>query len=143
MGFTVLGFDTDAGKVERLNRGESYIRHISSSRLADLLKPREGTGQFAATHDMGRLGEPDVLIYLRAYASDRDAGAGPALCSEHHPRDCRLPASPATDFLRVHHLPWNHRGIAFAHLRFSIPGGGGFLPGLLSGTGSRGTPSFR
>jgi UDP-N-acetyl-D-glucosamine dehydrogenase len=62
MGFGVLGFDTDPNKVELLNRGESYIKHILSSRLADLLTPREGQGQFAATHDMGRLGEPDVLI---------------------------------------------------------------------------------
>jgi UDP-N-acetyl-D-glucosamine dehydrogenase len=62
VGFQVLGFDTDAGKVERLNRGESYIKHISSSRLAGLLTPREAAGGFAATHDMGRLGEPDVLI---------------------------------------------------------------------------------
>jgi UDP-N-acetyl-D-glucosamine dehydrogenase len=62
VGFQVLGFDTDAGKVERLNRGESYIKHIPSSRLAALLTPREGAGSFAATHDLGRLGEPDVLI---------------------------------------------------------------------------------
>ena len=62
VGFRVLGFDTDANKVERLNRGESYIKHIPSSRLAGLLTPREGQGQFAATHDLGRLGEPDVLI---------------------------------------------------------------------------------
>jgi UDP-N-acetyl-D-glucosamine dehydrogenase len=62
VGLQVLGFDTDAGKVERLNRGESYIKHISSPRLADLLTAREGAGRFAATHDMGRLGEPDVLI---------------------------------------------------------------------------------
>ena len=62
VGFQVLGFDTDAGKVERLNRGESYIKHIPSSRLAALLTPREGAGQFAATADLGRLGEPDVLI---------------------------------------------------------------------------------
>jgi UDP-N-acetyl-D-glucosamine dehydrogenase len=62
MGFGVLGFDTDPNKVELLNRGESYIKHILSSRVADLLTPREGQGQFAATHDMGRLGEPDVLI---------------------------------------------------------------------------------
>jgi len=32
VGFKVLGFDTDAVKVERLNRGESYIKHIPSSR---------------------------------------------------------------------------------------------------------------
>jgi len=62
VGFKVLGFDTDVGKVERLNRGESYIQHIPSSRLAALLAHGEGAGQFAATHDPGRLGEPDVLI---------------------------------------------------------------------------------
>jgi UDP-N-acetyl-D-glucosamine dehydrogenase len=62
MGFKVLGFDTDANKVELLNRGESYIKHIRSSRLAALLEPQAGQGQFAATHDLGRLGEPDVLI---------------------------------------------------------------------------------
>jgi UDP-N-acetyl-D-glucosamine dehydrogenase len=62
MGFKVLGFDTDVNKVELLNRGESYIKHIRSSRLAALLQPQEGEGQFAATHDLGRLGEPDVLI---------------------------------------------------------------------------------
>jgi UDP-N-acetyl-D-glucosamine dehydrogenase len=62
MGFKVLGFDTDANKVELLNRGESYIKHIRSSRLAALLEPQEGQGRFAATHDLGRLGEPDVLI---------------------------------------------------------------------------------
>src|SRR5512139_945005 len=62
VGFKVLGFDTDASKVERLNRGESYIQHITYSRLAARLTLREGAGRFAATHDLGRLGEPDILI---------------------------------------------------------------------------------
>ncbi|MFA4903826.1 MAG: nucleotide sugar dehydrogenase [Desulfobaccales bacterium] len=62
MGFSVLGFDTDVHKVELLNRGESYIKHIPGPRLAALLEPQEGQGQFAATHDQTRLGEPDVLI---------------------------------------------------------------------------------
>uniref|UniRef100_A0A7C5AL72 Nucleotide sugar dehydrogenase n=1 Tax=Desulfobacca acetoxidans TaxID=60893 RepID=A0A7C5AL72_9BACT len=60
-GFPVLGFDTDPVKVELLNRGESYIRHIPSARLLEILEgasPR----RFAATHDMDRLKEPDVLI---------------------------------------------------------------------------------
>jgi UDP-N-acetyl-D-glucosamine dehydrogenase len=57
VGFKVLGFDTDARKVAQLNRGESYIKHIPSGRLGELLD-----GRFAATHDMGRLGEPDILI---------------------------------------------------------------------------------
>ncbi len=62
VGFPVLGFDTDPHKVEKLNRGESYIKHIPAARLADLVKPRPGKPQFAATDDMSRLGEPDVLI---------------------------------------------------------------------------------
>ena len=34
-GFAVKGFDIDPGKVEQLNRGESYIPHISSEFLKD------------------------------------------------------------------------------------------------------------
>ena len=62
VGFPVLGFDTDTRKVERLNRGESYIKHIPAELLAAARQPREGKGQFAATSDLSRLGEPDVLI---------------------------------------------------------------------------------
>ncbi|MFZ2090018.1 MAG: NAD(P)-binding domain-containing protein, partial [Desulfobaccales bacterium] len=36
MGFSILGFDTDRDKVDRLNRGESYIKHIPSSRVAEM-----------------------------------------------------------------------------------------------------------
>jgi UDP-N-acetyl-D-glucosamine dehydrogenase len=62
VGFRVLGFDTDARKVEFLNRGESYIKHIPSEKLAQLAAPGQSSRQFAATSDMARLGEPDVLI---------------------------------------------------------------------------------
>jgi len=62
VGFPVLGFDTDAHKVELLNQGESYIKHIPGPRLAALLDPKQGQGRFDATHDQSRLGEPDVLI---------------------------------------------------------------------------------
>lgn len=61
VGFKVLGFDTDAQKVARLNRGESYIKYIPSSRLAELVQSPDGA-RFEATGDMARLGEPDVLI---------------------------------------------------------------------------------
>ncbi len=62
VGFRVLGFDTDPKKIEMLNRGESYIKHIPATRLAELAKPRPEGAQFAATCDMSRLGEPDALI---------------------------------------------------------------------------------
>jgi UDP-N-acetyl-D-glucosamine dehydrogenase len=61
-GFTVLGFDTDPEKVEKLNRGESYIKHIASSRLAELANLKAGPPRFRATTDMSRLAEPDALL---------------------------------------------------------------------------------
>ncbi|HSN55334.1 MAG TPA: NAD(P)-binding domain-containing protein, partial [Candidatus Sulfomarinibacteraceae bacterium] len=32
-GFRVLGFDTDPVKVDKLNRGECYIKHLDPTRL--------------------------------------------------------------------------------------------------------------
>ena len=57
-GFTVLGFDVDAVKVERLNRGESYIRHISAESISALRR----SGRFAATGDFVRFAELDAVI---------------------------------------------------------------------------------
>jgi UDP-N-acetyl-D-glucosamine dehydrogenase len=62
VGFPVLGFDTDPKKVELLNRGESYIKDIPSERLAKVQRSRQGKGKFSATADLGRLGEPEVLL---------------------------------------------------------------------------------
>jgi UDP-N-acetyl-D-glucosamine dehydrogenase len=56
-GFRVLGIDIDGAKIERLNRGESYINHIKS---ADIARARERG--FEATSDFTRAGEPDALI---------------------------------------------------------------------------------
>ncbi len=57
-GFQTLGFDVDAGKVERLLAGESYIAHISSEWIAACIA-RES---FEPTADMRRLGEADALV---------------------------------------------------------------------------------
>src|ERR1700732_4920154 len=45
-GFSVLGFDIDPTKVGQLRRGASYIGHIPSQMLGDMLKRG-----FAATTD--------------------------------------------------------------------------------------------
>ena len=58
VGFKILGFDSDVQKVESLNRGESYIKHIPSEGIARLRQSR----QLEATADMQRLSEPDVLL---------------------------------------------------------------------------------
>lgn len=57
-GQRIIGFDTDPKKVESLNRGESYIKHLGDSVAQSLTE----SGRFEATSDMSRLGEPDVLL---------------------------------------------------------------------------------
>lgn len=57
-GFPVLGFDVDATKVERLSRGEGYIKHLDPARVAAQVE----AGRLEATTDFARLGEPDAVI---------------------------------------------------------------------------------
>jgi UDP-N-acetyl-D-glucosamine dehydrogenase len=57
-GFPVRGFDIDDAKVARLNRGESYIRHIPADRVAELLQ----TERFHATSDPAVFEEVDVVV---------------------------------------------------------------------------------
>ncbi len=57
-GFRVLGFDADPSKVEALQAGRSYIRHIPSEVIAGWSSEE----RFDATADMTRLSEPDVLL---------------------------------------------------------------------------------
>jgi UDP-N-acetyl-D-glucosamine dehydrogenase len=57
VGYKVIGFDIDPDKVRTLTSGESYIRHISSERLAGA--NRSG---FLATTDFSKASEVDALI---------------------------------------------------------------------------------
>ena len=56
-GIAVLGFDVDASKVAKLQRGRSYIGHISD----DTVREMHDAG-FEATDRFARLDEPDVVI---------------------------------------------------------------------------------
>lgn len=57
-GATVLGFDVDAQKVDALMAGRSYIGHIPSGDVGEMVR----AGRFSATADFARLGEPDCII---------------------------------------------------------------------------------
>jgi UDP-N-acetyl-D-glucosamine dehydrogenase len=56
-GFKVLGFDTQAERVNSINKGKSYINDVSSNDLAKIIKAR----RFQSTAEMSRLGESDVI----------------------------------------------------------------------------------
>jgi UDP-N-acetyl-D-glucosamine dehydrogenase len=57
-GFTVVGFDIDAGKVAALEKGESYIRHIPANEVRQLV----ADGKFSPTTDFSRVKECDALL---------------------------------------------------------------------------------
>lgn len=57
-GCPVLAFDLDTAKIDALVKGESYIRHIQGARIAPLVEAEK----LAATADLARLGEADVVL---------------------------------------------------------------------------------
>ena len=57
-GFAVTGFDIDPKKVSLLNRGKSYIRHITTGELRRFLTDK----LFRATADFSKLRTVDVVI---------------------------------------------------------------------------------
>ncbi|MBL4883507.1 MAG: nucleotide sugar dehydrogenase [Planctomycetaceae bacterium] len=56
--YKALGFDVDQTKVDALNQGQSYIKHVSNDEVSGW----RSSGQFEATSDLSRLSEPDVLL---------------------------------------------------------------------------------
>jgi UDP-N-acetyl-D-glucosamine dehydrogenase len=57
IGYPVIGFDIDPNKVDKLNSGNSYIKHISDGSIARIL--RSG---FRATSNFAEVGDVDALI---------------------------------------------------------------------------------
>jgi len=57
-GVTVLGLDIDTSKVDALNQGKSYIKHIPSETVAEAVR----SGTFSASTDFSRIKEVDSVI---------------------------------------------------------------------------------
>ncbi len=57
-GMRVMGFDIDPSKVKSLMAGKSYIEHIPSGMVKEMV----GSKRFEATTDFDRLGESDCII---------------------------------------------------------------------------------
>lgn len=57
-GVNVLGLDIDTQKVDSLNQGRSYIKHIPAEAVAEAVKQ----GVFSASTDFGRVREVNAVI---------------------------------------------------------------------------------
>ncbi len=58
LGHSVWGFDTDPAKVEKLNAGQSYLRHIPAAEI----KRHVDAGKFVATSDFSKLQGVDAVL---------------------------------------------------------------------------------
>jgi UDP-N-acetyl-D-glucosamine dehydrogenase len=56
--FRTMGFDIDPSKVEKLNRGETYLKTMPAEKVKEMRK----LGTFEATTDFPRLAECDAII---------------------------------------------------------------------------------
>src|SRR5438045_7800081 len=57
-GAKVIGLDIDAAKVEQINAGQSYIKHIASETIGETLR----NDHLRASTDFARVGEGDAVI---------------------------------------------------------------------------------
>lgn len=57
-GVAVVGLDIDSSKVDALNQGKSYIKHITSETIEEAVR----SGRFAATTDFSRIREAEAVI---------------------------------------------------------------------------------
>ncbi|OPY55718.1 MAG: UDP-N-acetyl-D-glucosamine 6-dehydrogenase [Pelotomaculum sp. PtaU1.Bin035] len=57
-GFRVIGFDLDQAKINNINNGSSYIQHIPSDRIFNLIR----AGQLKATNDFNELRKVDASL---------------------------------------------------------------------------------
>ena len=57
-GFPVVGFDLDIQKIEKLRKGESYIKHVSIEPMNEMIE----AGRFDVTSDFDRLEEVDCIL---------------------------------------------------------------------------------
>jgi UDP-N-acetyl-D-glucosamine dehydrogenase len=57
-GIKTIGFDIDESKISKLNAGESYIKHIKTETIAEMVQ----SGKFGATADMAKLRDVDAVL---------------------------------------------------------------------------------
>lgn len=57
-GYPVIGFDVDQSKIDLLDRGESYLKHLGD----DLVRELKASERFVASADEAVLGEADIVV---------------------------------------------------------------------------------
>ena len=135
----MTGFDIDPKKVDMLNRGKSYIRHISAAELKEFL----GRKMFKATTDFRGLRDVDAILIcvptpLDGHRSpDLSYVLNSTISVAEHLRKGQLVVLESTTYPGTtdeEMLPILEAG--------GLKGGQGLLPGLLARARGPGQPEF-
>ena len=104
-GVEVLGLDIDPEKVESLNKGRSYIKHVSERLLVEQVNGR----RLSASTDFARIQEVDAAIICVPTPLNKKPGARYFFHSANRARYCSVPPTRQAGCLGVDDLSGNHR----------------------------------
>ena len=139
-GLDVTGLDLAEAKVEAVNRGDSYVKDVSSERLAGVVQ----AGKLRATQRLRGARQLGRHRHLRPDAAQQDPRSGSVDGGRGLQGDRVAPARRSARRPREHDLSGHHRRAdPAAALRARAGGGGGLLPGLLAGARRSGQPTLR
>ena len=109
-GCRVLGLDIDPGKVEEIEAGRSYIRHIPAEAVAAQVE----AGRFSASSDFSLVKQSEAVLICVPTPLKKKPRAGYLLYSEKRGGDCLIFKSRGgrtekTGSFRIDNLPGNNR----------------------------------
>ena len=108
-GVAVIGLDIDPPKIEALNAGRSYIKHIPSEAIAEAVK----AGKFSASTDFSLVKSVEAVIIC--VPTPLNKNREPDISLHHRDRQIHRAAFDEGDFGRagIHHVSGHdRRGIA-------------------------------
>ena len=128
-GFKTIGFDVQEEKVNLVNEGHNYIGDVVDSDLKKLVE----AGMLSATTDFSFGFYCDLCADTVGQAS----AAGHQLCQEFDNRDCKIYDERHYGSFGIHYISGNDRRTnqTTSGRRLRSEMRGGFLSGILSGTG--------
>ena len=109
-GHRVTGFDTDPAKVEKLNRGQTYIQHIPQNKIQQFVQSKH----FGATTDFSRLAEMDAILICVPTPLDQRREPDLSYVEQTAQVDPAAPAARATGGAGIDDLSGHDRGTGAA-----------------------------
>ena len=117
-GVTVLGLDIDTAKVDALNQGKSYIKHIPAESVAEVVK----AGTFSASTDFSRIREVSAIIICVPTPLNKNREPDISYILDTGKGIARPPAKGNPRRAGIHHLSRHHRRRPARGARESVPG---------------------